>query len=53
MPIAILFLSLLLPLQLKFGVEKSRLLVIGVSVFTGIMIYFLAEKVECWMEKVQ
>lgn len=44
LPIAILFLSLLLPLQLKFGVEKSRLLVIGVSVFTGIMIYFLAEK---------
>ena len=30
--------------QKKFGVEKSRLLVIGVSVFTGIMIYFLAEK---------
>lgn len=44
LPIAILFLSLLLPLQLKFGVEKSRLLVIGISVFTGIMIYFLAEK---------
>lgn len=44
LPIAILFLSLLLPLQIKFGVEKSRLVVLGVSVFAGIMIYFLAEK---------
>ena len=40
----ILYLSLLLPLQIKFGVEKSRLVVLGVSVFAGIMIYFLAEK---------
>ena len=44
LPVAILFLSLLLPLQIKFGVEKSRLVVLGVSVFAGIMIYFLAEK---------
>ena len=44
LPIGILYLSLLLPLQLKFGVEKSRLVVLGVSVFAGIMIYFLAEK---------
>ena len=44
LPIGILYLSLLLPLQIKFGVEKSRLVVLGVSVFAGIMIYFLAEK---------
>lgn len=44
LPMAILFLSLFLPLQLKFGVEKSRLVVIGVSVFIGLMIYFLAEE---------
>ena len=44
LPIEILYLSLLLPLQIKFGVEKSRLVVLGVSVFAGIMIYFLAEK---------
>ena len=44
LPMVILFLSLLLPLQLKFGVEKSRLVVVSVSVFIGLMIYFLAEK---------
>ena len=41
LPIVIFFLSLLIPMQLKFGVEKSRF---GVSVFIGVMIYFLAEK---------
>ena len=46
LPIGILYLSLLLPLQLKFGVEKSRLVVVGVSVFVGSMIYFLADKSE-------
>ena len=43
-PIVIFFLSLLIPMQLKFGVEKSRLVMIGVSVFVGMMIYYLAEK---------
>ena len=38
LPIVILFLSLLIPMQLKFGVEKSRL------AFVGVMIYYLAEK---------
>ena len=38
LPIVIFFLSLLIPMQLKFGVEKSRLVMIGV------MIYYLAEK---------
>lgn len=33
LPIVIFFLSLLIPMQLKFGVEKSRLVMIGVSVF--------------------
>ena len=46
LPIGILYLSLLLPLQIKFGVEKSRLVVVGVSVFVGSMIYFLADKSE-------
>lgn len=44
LPIIIFFLSLLLPMQLKFGVEKSRLVMIGVSGFVGVMIYYLAEK---------
>lgn len=44
LPIIIFFLSLLIPMQLKFGVEKSRFVMIGVSIFVGIMIYFLAEK---------
>ena len=44
LPIVIFFLSLLIPMQLKFGVEKSRLVMIGVSVFVGVMIYYLAEK---------
>ena len=44
LPIAISFLSLLIPMQLKFGVEKSRLVMIGVSGFVGVMIYYLAEK---------
>ena len=44
LPIVIFFLSLLIPMQLKFGVEKSRLVMIGVSVFVGMMIYYLAEK---------
>ena len=44
LPMVILFLSMLLLLQLKFGVEKSRLVVVSVSVFIGLMIYFLAEK---------
>ncbi len=44
LPIVIFFLSLLIPMQLKFGVEKSRFVMIGVSIFVGIMIYFLAEK---------
>ena len=38
LPIVIFFLSLLIPMQLKFGVEKSRLVMIGVSVFVGMMI---------------
>ncbi|MFR5702603.1 MAG: ABC-2 transporter permease [Eubacterium ramulus] len=53
LPIVIFFLSLLIPMQLKFGVEKSRLVMIGVSVLVGVMIYYLAEKVECWMETAQ
>ena len=44
LPIIIFFLSLLIPMQLKFGVEKSRFVMIGVSIFVGMMIYFLAEK---------
>lgn len=44
LPIVIFFLSLLIPMQLKFGVEKSRFVMIGVSIFVGMMIYFLAEK---------
>lgn len=44
LPIVIFFLSLLIPMQLKFGVEKSRLVMIGVSGFVGVMIYYLAEK---------
>ena len=44
LPIVIFFLSLLIPMQLKFGVEKSRLVMIGVSVLVGVMIYYLAWK---------
>lgn len=44
LPMTILFLSVLIPVELKFGVEKSRFIVIGVSVLAGVMIYFLADK---------
>ena len=44
LPIIIFFLSLLIPMQLKFGVEKSRFVMIGVFIFVVKMIYFLADK---------
>ena len=42
--IAILFLSLMIPLQLKFGVEKSRFVMLGVSVAISVLIFIVLDK---------
>lgn len=45
LPIAMLFLSLMIPLQLKFGVEKSRFVMLGVCAAIGVLIYVVLDQV--------
>lgn len=45
LPIVVLFLSLMIPLQLKFGVEKSRFFMLGTAALIGLLIYLVLDKV--------